>query len=80
MSEIMKIIAVMFLHREQAADNTKAYGSAIAYRNAFDLLCYALKGDEDCISQFTGYEQAKAFVDEHPSLEFWELEDFMKGW
>lgn len=80
MSEIMKIIAVMFLQREQVADNAKAYGAAVAYANAFDLLCYALTDTEDCISQFIGYEQAKAFINEHPNLEFWELEDFIKGW
>lgn len=79
MNEIMRILAVMFLQREQVADNTKAYGAAIAYRNAFDLLCYALKDAEDCISQFDGYEQAKAFIEEHPDLEFWDLEDFIKG-
>jgi len=80
MNEIMKILAVMFLQREQVADNAKAYGTACAYANAFDLLCYALKENTDCISQFSGYEQAKAFIDEHPSLEFWELEDCIKGW
>ena len=80
MSEIMKIIAVMFLLREESADNAKAYGAAVAYANAFDLLCYALKEDEDCIRQFSGYEQAKAFIAEHPTLDFWELEDFKKGW
>lgn len=80
MNEIMKTLAVMFLHREQVADNAKAYGAAIAYRNAFDLLCYALKDDEDCLSQFEGYEQAKAFINEHSNLEFWDLEDCIKGW
>ena len=80
MNEIMRILAVMFLQREQVADNAKAYGTAIAYRNAFDLLCYALKDDEDCISQFEGYEQAKAFINEHPNLEFWDLENCIKGW
>lgn len=80
MNEIMKIIAVMFLLREQAADSTKANGAAIAYANAFDLLCYALEKNEDCICQFAGYEQAKTFIEEHPTLDFWELEDFIKGW
>lgn len=79
MNEIMRILAVMFLQREQVADNAKAYGAAVAYRNAFDLLCYALKDAEDCISQFDGYEQAKAFVDKYPNLEFWDLEDFIRG-
>ena len=80
MNEIMKIIAVMFIQRGQIADNAKAYGAAIAYANAFDLLCYALQDDKDCIAQFEGYEQAKTFIDEHPTLDFWELEDFLKGW
>lgn len=80
MNEIMKTIAVMFLLREQSADKAKVFGTAIAYANAFDLLCYALKESEDCISQFAGYEQAKAFIAEHPKLDFWELEDFIKRW
>lgn len=80
MNETMKILAAMFLFREQTADNAKAYSAAVAYANAFDLLCYALKDDTDCICQFAGYEQAKAFIDEHPNLEFWELEDFIKRW
>ena len=80
MNETMKILAVMFLIRERDANNRKDYGVAVAYANAFDLLCYALKDDTDCICQFEGCEQAKAFIDEHPNLEFWELEDFIKGW
>ena len=80
MNETMKIIAVMFLLREHSSDNAKAFGAAIACANAFDLLCYALKEDENCISQFAGYEQAKAFIAEHPTLDFWKLEDFIKGW
>ena len=80
MNEIMKIIAVMFLLREQAADNVKANAAAIAYANAFDLLCYAIEKNEDCIRQFAGYEQAKAFIEKHPTLDFWELENFIKEW
>jgi hypothetical protein len=80
MNEIMRILAVMFLQREQVADNAKAYGAAIAYRNAFDLLCYALEDNENCISQFDGYDEAKAFIKEHPNLDMWALEDFIKGW
>jgi len=76
----MKIIAVLFLFREKIADSAKAYGAAVAYANAFDLLMYALNGCSDCVSQFEGYEQAVEFIKAHPNAEFWELEDIFKGW
>ena len=80
MNEMIKIIAVMFLFRAQEHSNKKEFWGAVAYDNAFDLLCYALEDNEVCISQFDGYEEAKAFVKEHPDLNTWALEDFIKGW
>lgn len=80
MTELMKIIAVMFLLREQSADEAKAYGAAIAYANAFDLLLYGLTDCKDCVSQFAGYEHAVEFIKAHPNADFWELEDIFKGW
>ena len=80
MNEMMKLIAVMFLLRAQEHRNKNEFWGAIAYDNAFDWLCYALEDNKDCISQFDGYEEAKAFVEEHPDLETWALEDFIKGW
>lgn len=76
----MKIVAVMFLFREKICDNTKHYGAAIAYANAFDLMLYALTGCSDCVSQFSGYEEAVEFIKAHPDADFWELEDIFKGW
>lgn len=80
MNEMMKIIAVIFLNREREHSHNNEFWGAVAYANAFDLLCYALKEDEDCLSQFDGYEQAKRFIEEHPNLDFWGLEDYIKGW
>ena len=80
MNEMMKLIAVMFLLRAQEHRNKNEFWGAIAYDNAFDWLCYALEDNKDCISQFDGYEEAKAFVEEHPDLDTWALEDFIKGW
>ena len=80
MTELMKIIAVLFLFREKVADGAKAYGAAIAYANAFDLLMYGLTDCADCVSQFEGYEQAVEFIKAHPDADFWELEDIFKGW
>jgi len=80
MNEMIKIIAVMFLLRAQEHSNKNEFWGAVAYDNAFDLLCYALEDNKDCISQFDGYEEAKAFVEEHPDLNTWALEDFIKGW
>ena len=80
MNEMMKLIAVMFLLRAQEHSDKKEFWGAIAYDNAFDLLCYALEDNEDCISQFDGYDKAKAFIKEHPNLDMWVIEDFIKGW
>ena len=80
MTELMKIIAVLFLYREKIADGAKAYGAAIAYANAFNLLMYGLIDCVDCVSQFEGYEQAVEFIKAHPDADFWELEDIFKGW
>jgi len=80
MTELMKIIAVMFLFREKICDDTKHYGTAIAYANAYDLLMYALTNCKDCIQQFSGYEEAEAFIKAYPNADFWELEDIFKGW
>ena len=80
MNEIMKLIAVMCLLRAREHRIHKEFWGAVAYDNAFDWLCYALEGNEDCISQFDGYEEAKAFIEEHPDLDTWAIEDFIKGW
>lgn len=80
MNEIIKIIAVMFLLRAQEHSNKNEFWGAIAYDNAFDLLCYALEDNEACISQFDGYDEAKAFIEKHPDLNMWAIEDFIKGW
>ena len=80
MNEMMKLIAVMFLLRAQEHRNKNEFWGAIAYDNAFDWLCYALENNKDCLSQFDGYEEAKAFIEEHPDLNTWALENFIKGW
>lgn len=80
MNEMMKLIAVMFLLRSQEHRNKKEFWGAMAYNNAFDWLCYALEDNKDCLSQFDGYDEAKAFIKEHPDLDMWALEDFIKGW
>ena len=80
MNEMMKLIAVMFLLRAQEHRNKNEFWGAIAYDNAFDWLCYALEDNKDCLSQFDGYEEAKAFIEEHPDLNTWALENFIKGW
>lgn len=80
MNEMMKLIAVMFLLRAQEHRDRKEFWGAIAYDNAFDWLCYAFEGNEDCLSQFDGYFEAKAFIEKHPDLDMWAIEDFIKGW
>ena len=80
MNEMMKLIAVMFLLRAQDHSKHKEFWGAIAYDNAFDWLCYALEGNEDYLTQFGGYNEAKTFIKKHPDLDMWAIEDFIKGW
>lgn len=63
MNECMNIIANLFLIRQHQAHERHEYAAAIAYANALDLLAYALENREDCISQFDGYEEAKAMIE-----------------
>ena len=80
MNEILKIVMAMFLIRERDHNARKEFWGSIAYANAFDWLCDALKDDTENLSQYDGYEEAKRFIEEHPDLEFWGMEDYMKGW
>jgi hypothetical protein len=80
MNEMMKLIAVMFLLRAKEHRDRKEFWGAIAYDNAFDWLCYGLEGNGACLSQFDGYDEAKTFIKEHPDLNMWAIENFIKGW
>ena len=75
MNNPFEVIATMFLIREKEAQNRKDYGAAVAYANAYDLLCYAVEGRNDCLSQFDGYDKANHFLNSTNCGELWELED-----
>ena len=79
MNDSIEVIAAMFLIREKEAQDRKDYGAAVAYANAFDLLCYAVEGRDDCLSQFDGYKEANDFLNTSVFGELWALEDMFKN-
>ena len=80
MNNSIKVIAAWFLIREKAAQDRKDYGAAVAYANAYDMLCYAVDNRDDCISQFDGYEDALALLNKDEFGHISELEGIYKGW
>lgn len=77
-NDLIEILAALFLIREREAQKRKDYGAAVAYANAYDLLCYAVEGCTDCLSQFDGYEEASDFVNSIVCGELWNMEDIFK--
>lgn len=80
MNDSMKVIAAWFLIREKAAQDRKDYGAAVAYANAYDMLCYAVDNRDDCICQFDDYEDALALLNKEEFGHISELEGIYKGW
>lgn len=80
MNNSIKVIAAWFLVREKAAQERKDYGAAVAYANAYDMLCYAVDDRDDCINQFDGYEDALALLNKEEFGHISELEGIYKGW
>lgn len=80
MNNSIKIIAAWFLVREKVAQERKDYSAAVAYANAYDMLCYAVDDRDDCISQFDGYEDALALLNKDEFGHISELEGIYKGW
>ena len=75
MNNPFEVIATMFLIREQDAQKRGDHGAAVAYANAYDLLCYAVENRDDCLSQFDGYDKANHFLNNTNCGELWELEE-----
>ena len=50
--KIFKILAAMFVMRSKYYQEREMHSTAIAYRDAFDMLAYAVNGNWDCLSQF----------------------------
>ena len=80
MNNSIKVIAAWFLVREQAAQERKDYGAAVAYANAYDMLCYAVDDREDMISLFDDYDKAIALLNKDEFGHIAELEGIYKGW
>ena len=79
MNNPFEVIAAMFLIRERNAHERGDHAAAVAYANAYDLLCYAVEGRDDCLSQFDGYGEANDFLNRTNYDDLWELEDKFKN-
>ena len=79
MNNPFEVIAAMFLIRERNAHERGDYAAAVAYANAYDLLCYAVEDRDDCLSQFDGYDEANDFLNRVNHNDLWELEDKFKN-
>ena len=79
MNNPFEVIAAMFLIRERNAHERGDHAAAVAYANAYDLLCYAVEGRDDCLSQFDGYGEANDFLNRTNYGDLWELEDKFKN-
>ena len=80
MNNSIKVIAAWFLVREKMAQERKDYGAAVAYANAYDMLCYAVDDREDMISEFDDYDKALALLNKDEFGHISELEGIYKGW
>ena len=78
MNDSFEVIAAMFIIREREARNRGEYAAAVAYANAYDLLCYAVDNRDDCISQFDGYDEANDFINSHEHVDLWMMEELFK--
>ena len=78
MNNPFAVIATMFLIREQDAQKRCDHDAAVAYANAYDLLCYAVENRDDCLSQFDSYDKANEFLNNTNCGELWELEEIFK--
>lgn len=78
MNDSFEVIAAMFLIREREAHERGEHAAAVAYANAYDLLCYAVDDRDDCISQFDGYEEANDFINHSVYGDMWAMEDIFK--
>ena len=79
MNNPFEVIATMFLVRERNAHERGDHAAAVAYANAYDLLCYAVEGRDDCLSQFDGYGEANDFLNHTNYDDLWELENKFKN-
>ena len=79
MNDSFEVVAAMFLIREREAQERKDYSAAVAYANAFDLLCYAVDGRDDCLSQFDGYTEANDFINHSVYGDMWDMEELFKN-
>lgn len=60
--KILKILATMFAMRSKYYEENEMYSAAIAYRDAFDMLAYAVNGNWDCLSQFGWSDEAEDLI------------------
>ena len=78
--KILKILGAIFAMRAVYYHNHGEHAPAVAYDNAFDMLAYAVNGNWDCLSQFGWSDEAENLINKvGADIDFWELEELIKG-
>lgn len=77
--KIFKILAAMFAMRAEFYQKREDHRAAVAYRDAFDMLAYAVNGSWDCLSQFGWSDEAEDLINKvSADIDFWDLEDLIQ--
>lgn len=77
--KMFKILAAMFAMRAEFYQKREDYGAATAYRDAFDMLAYAVNGSWDCLSQFGWSDEAEDLINKvGADIDFWDLEELIQ--
>ena len=78
--KIFKILAAIFAMRSKYYQERENYSAAVAYRDALDMLAYAVNGNWDYLSQFGWSDEAEDLINKvGADVDFWDLEDLVKG-
>lgn len=77
--KIFKILAAMFAMRAEFYQKREDHSAAVTYRNAFDMLAYAVNGSWDCLSQFGWSDEAEDLINKvGVNIDFWDLEELIQ--
>ena len=79
LEKLLRILCAFFLIREERASDRKEHAAAVAYANAYDLLCYAMHDRKDCISMFDDFDEAMQFAFDNRDVDVWELEEIFRN-
>ena len=78
--KILKILGAIFAMRAVYYRERGEHFASVAYDDAFDMLAYAANGSWDCLSQFGWSDEAEDLINKvGTDIDFWELEELIKG-